>query len=44
LYSYAERKSRGEFLLRRDLHRLFDQGLLDVNSDGTVDVDESLKP
>lgn len=47
LYSYAEigrHDVEGGLLLRRDLHRLFDQGLLAVTSDGTVDVADSLKP
>ena len=46
LYSYAEigrHHADGGLLLRRDLHRLFDQGLLAVNGDGTVDVVDSLK-
>jgi hypothetical protein len=34
----------GGLLLRRDLHRLFDQGFLAVASDGVIDVAESLKP
>jgi len=33
----------GGLLLRRDLHRLFDQGLLAVAPDGTVDIAERLK-
>ncbi|OBF92393.1 hypothetical protein A5790_14530 [Mycobacterium sp. 852002-51152_SCH6134967] len=47
LYSYAEigrHDIEGGLLLRRDLHRLFDQGLLAVTGDGTVDVAEPLKP
>ena len=47
LYSYAEigrHDIEGGLLLRRDLHRLFDQGLLAVTPDGTIDVGESLKP
>jgi hypothetical protein len=47
LYSYAEigrHDLEGGLLLRRDLHRLFDQGLLAVASDGTIDVAESLAP
>jgi len=47
LYSYAEigrHDIEGGLLLRRDLHRLFDQGLLAVNRDGTIDVDDSLQP
>ncbi|MHA7663720.1 HNH endonuclease [Mycolicibacterium sp. HS_4_1] len=46
LYSYAEigrHHADGGLLLRRDLHRLFDQGLLAVNEDGIVDVSDSLK-
>jgi hypothetical protein len=46
LYSYAEigrHDIEGRLLLRRDLHRLFDQGLLAVTSDGTIDVADSLK-
>lgn len=47
LYSYAEigrHDIEGGLLLRRDLHRLFDQGLLAVGADGTIDVADSLKP
>jgi HNH endonuclease len=47
LYSYAEigrHDIEGGLLLRRDLHRLFDQGLLAVTRDGTIDVDDSLRP
>jgi HNH endonuclease len=47
LYSYAEvgrHDIEGGLLLRRDLHRLFDQGLLAVAQDGTIDVDDSLQP
>jgi hypothetical protein len=47
LYSYAEigrHDVQGGLLLRRDLHRLFDQGLLAVAKDGTIDVADSLKP
>jgi hypothetical protein len=47
LYSYAEigrHDLEGGLLLRRDLHRLFDQGLLAVAADGTIDVADSLKP
>jgi hypothetical protein len=47
LYSYAEigrHDIEGGLLLRRDLHRLFDQGLLAVAADGTIDVADSLKP
>jgi hypothetical protein len=36
--------SKVDCLLRRDLHRLFDQGLLAVNRDGMIDVDDSLQP
>lgn len=46
LYSYAEvgrHRADGGLLLRRDLHRLFDQGLLAVRADGTVDVCDALK-
>jgi hypothetical protein len=46
LYSYAEigrHDIEGGLLLRRDLHRLFDQGLLAVTPDGTIDVADSLK-
>jgi hypothetical protein len=46
LYSYAQRGEHREFgglLLRRDVHRLFDQGLLAVDPQtGLVDVDVSL--
>ena len=45
LYSYAEigrHDVEGGLLLRRDLHRLFDQGLLAVGADGTIDVAKSL--
>lgn len=47
LYSYAEigrHDVEGGLLLRRDLHRLFDQGLLAVTRDGLIDVADSLKP
>jgi HNH endonuclease len=47
LYSYAEvgrHDIEGGLLLRRDLHRLFDQGLLAVTQDGAIDVDDSLQP
>jgi ribosomal protein S27AE len=47
LYSYAEigrHEADGGLLLRRDLHRLFDRGLLAVTEDGTVDVADSLTP
>ncbi|MGZ4522904.1 MAG: HNH endonuclease [Mycobacteriaceae bacterium] len=46
LYSYAEigrHDIEGGLLLRRDLHRLFDQGLLAITRDGTIDVADSLK-
>ena len=46
LYSYAEvgrHDIEGGLVLRRDLHRLFDQGLLAVAADGTIDVADSLK-
>jgi hypothetical protein len=45
LYSYAEigrHDVEGGLLLRRDLHRLFDQGLLAVSPRGTIDVAERL--
>lgn len=45
LYSYAEigrHDIEGGLLLRRDLHRLFDQGLLAVAPGGTIDVADSL--
>jgi predicted restriction endonuclease len=47
LYSYAEvgrHDIEGGLLLRRDLHRLFDQGLLAITADGTIDVGDSLQP
>ena len=47
LYSYAEvgrHDIEGGLLLRRDLHRLFDQGLLAVNRNGMIDVDYALQP
>lgn len=47
LYSYAEigrHDLDGGLLLRRDLHRLFDQGLIAVAQDGTVDVASPLQP
>jgi predicted restriction endonuclease len=47
LYSYAEigrHDIDGGLLLRRDLHRLFDQGLLAVAADRTIDVADALKP
>ncbi len=47
LYSYAEigrHDIDGGLLLRRDLHRLFDQGLLAVTQDGVIDVHDSLQP
>ncbi|WP_109777536.1 HNH endonuclease [Mycolicibacterium chubuense] len=34
----------GGLLLRRDLHRLFDQGLIAVTQGGTIDVADSLQP
>lgn len=46
LYSYAEigrHEVDGGLVLRRDLHRLFDQGLLAVNEDAIVDVAKQLK-
>lgn len=46
LYSYAEvgrHDVEGGLLLRRDLHRLFDQGLLAVTKDGTIDVADAIK-
>lgn len=46
LYSYAEigrHDVEGGLLLRRDLHRLFDQGMLAVTGDGVVDVVDSLR-
>jgi predicted restriction endonuclease len=46
LYSYAEigrHDIEGGLLLRRDLHRLFDQGLLAVEADGKIDVADPLK-
>lgn len=41
LYSYAdvgEHKDQGGLLLRRDVHRLFDHGLLAVDASGLIDV------
>ena len=46
LYSYAEigvHDDEGGLLLRRDLHRLFDHGLIAVNELGTVDVAEEIR-
>lgn len=47
LYSYAEygiHHDDGGFLLRRDIHRLFDKGLISVSpSDWTLDVHSDLK-
>ncbi|WP_168706199.1 HNH endonuclease signature motif containing protein [Gordonia paraffinivorans] len=46
LYSFAEvgrHEAGGGLLLRGDLHRLFDQGLLAVNVDQTIDVADSIK-
>ena len=47
LYSYAkvgEHKDGGGLLLRRDVHRVFDLGLLTVDSSGAVVVHKSLLP
>lgn len=47
LYSYAEvgrHDVEGGLLLRRDLHRLFDHGMLAVTGDGVIDVVDSLRP
>lgn len=41
LYSYAdvgEHRDQGGLLLRRDVHRLFDHGLLAVDASGLIDV------
>lgn len=46
LYSYAEigrHEVDGGLLLRRDLHRFFDHGLLAVRVDGTIDVADAIK-
>ncbi|XVA03259.1 HNH endonuclease [Prescottella equi] len=46
LYSYAkvgEHKDQGGLLIRRDLHRLFDLGLLAVDSSGTIDLAEDVR-
>lgn len=47
LYSYAElgqHQRHGGLLLRSDLHRLFDRGLIAAEPDGLrVDVDESVR-
>ncbi len=46
LYSYAhvgEHKDQGGLLLRRDLHTLFDRGLLAVDSSGTIDLAEAVR-
>ncbi|MFC9768794.1 HNH endonuclease [Rhodococcus jostii] len=43
LYSYAkvgEHKDQGGLLLRRDVHRLFDEGLIAVDRRGGIDVAE----
>jgi hypothetical protein len=43
LYSYAEVEQHHEgMLLRKDIHRLFDLGLLCVRSDGKIDVHSDL--
>ena len=48
LYSYAalgNHQSHGGLMLRRDVHRLFDLGLLSVNPrDNTLDVHPGLRP
>ncbi|MCK8671462.1 MULTISPECIES: HNH endonuclease [unclassified Rhodococcus (in: high G+C Gram-positive bacteria)] len=46
LYSYAEvgkHADQGGLLLRRDIHRLFDQGLIAVDESGAVDVAEEIR-
>ncbi|ANS29386.1 hypothetical protein R1CP_23590 [Rhodococcus opacus] len=46
LYSYAEvgqHEDDGGLLLRRDLHRLFDRGLIAVDSSGTIDVTDEIR-
>ncbi|NMM91065.1 hypothetical protein B2J88_43290 [Rhodococcus sp. SRB_17] len=46
LYSYAdvgEHKDQGGLLLRRDVHRLFDQGVLAVDGDGLIDVADEVR-
>jgi len=46
LYSYADvgvHDSEGGLLLRRDLHRLFDHGLIAIDSAGTIDVTDEIR-
>ncbi|MHD0279575.1 HNH endonuclease [Rhodococcus aetherivorans] len=46
LYSYAEvgeHRDQGGLLLRRDVHRLFDEGLLAVDDRGVIDVVEEVR-
>jgi hypothetical protein len=46
LYSYAEvgkHEDQGGLLLRRDIHRLFDQGLIAVDEMGAIDVAEEIR-
>lgn len=46
LYSYAEigrHEEDGGLLLRRDLHRLFDHGLIAIHPDGTIDVADEIR-
>lgn len=39
----GNRTWEGGLLLRRDLHRLFDQGLLGVTPDGIIDVSDAIE-
>ncbi len=46
LYSYAtvgQHDPHGGILLRRDLHRLFDEGLIAVSESGTIDVRDDVR-
>ncbi|MFC9832566.1 HNH endonuclease [Rhodococcus sp. NPDC127530] len=46
LYSYAkvgQHDDEGGLLLRRDLHRLFDEGLVAITKLGTIDVAETIR-
>ncbi|MDR2871899.1 MAG: HNH endonuclease [Xanthomonadaceae bacterium] len=38
----GKRGPENSLLLRTDLHRLFDRGLLRIRNDGRVEIDESL--
>lgn len=46
LYSYAEvgqHEDEGGMLLRRDLHKLFDEGLVAIDSKGVIDVVQEIR-